>query len=261
MPASWNDNALADDLRVLAAHRIYFGHQSVGANIVDGIRDIAGLHPDVPFVIVDPSAARSIGTPFFAESLIGRNSDPNSKCSAFEDVMAEFDPGSVDIALMKFCYVDIKHETNIDSVFSRYVRGMDSLKRSYPGTTFVHITVPTTERTSALKQFAKKVLGKVDTWDVAATKRYEYNQRLRSTFASEPLFDLERIESRRPDGEVLEFEYRGKRATMLYGAYSDDGGHLNDYGRKVVAREMIRYIAQLARERSAVPQTTPPSRN
>ena len=102
-----------------------------------------------------------------------------------------------------------------------------------------------------MKQFAKKILGRVDTWDVAATRRYEYNQMLRSKYGSEPLFDLEAIESKRPNGEVIEFEYQGKQATSLYEAYSDDGGHLNEYGRKVVARELIRCLAQVARHRTA----------
>ncbi len=250
MPATWKDNALADDLRVLALQKTYFGHQSVGINIVDGVRELASLHPEVPFTVVDPAAARTADGPFFAESLIGKNSDPGSKCSAYQDVLAQFQSGSLDIALMKFCYVDVKATTDVDSMFNRYTQGIEEVKRRSPGTTFVHVTIPTTRRTSPMKQFLKKILGKVDEWDVAATKRYEYNAKLRSKYGSEPLFDLEAIESKRPDGEAIEFEYQGKRATSLYDAYTDDGGHLNGYGRKVVARELIRYLAQVARQRT-----------
>ena len=150
---------------------------------------------------------------------------------------------------MKFCYVDVKHQTNVDSVFARYVDDVEELKRRYPNTTFVHVTIPTTQRTSVAKQFVKKILGKVDTWDVAATKRYEYNEKLRQRYAGEPLFDLETIESRGSDGAPLLFEYRGNQATILNDSYTDDGGHLNQYGQKIVARELIRFLARTAIQR------------
>ena len=72
MPITWNDDALADDLRILASQRVFFGHQSVGANIVGGVRELSALHPDVPLAVVDPESARTMSGPFFAESLIGR---------------------------------------------------------------------------------------------------------------------------------------------------------------------------------------------
>ena len=88
MPVAWNDDSLAADLRLVASQRIYFGHQSVGVNIMDGVRELAGLHPNIPLAVMDPTAALSVNGPFFAESLIGKNSEPDSKCSAYEHMLA-----------------------------------------------------------------------------------------------------------------------------------------------------------------------------
>ena len=34
---------LADDLKLLAGERIYFGHQSVGKNVLDGVQELIAI--------------------------------------------------------------------------------------------------------------------------------------------------------------------------------------------------------------------------
>ena len=65
-------------------HRILFGHQSVGDNILAGIREL-GIQPNM------------------TDIHIGQNQDPQSKIKAFEAAITN----DYDIAMMKFCYVDL----------------------------------------------------------------------------------------------------------------------------------------------------------
>ena len=59
-------------------------------------------------------------TPVFAHDAIGINRDPWSKVNDFCDLMEGELGGMVDIALFKFCYVDLKRKTDIDSLFNHY---------------------------------------------------------------------------------------------------------------------------------------------
>src|SRR6266850_2357550 len=83
--------------------RIYFGHQSVGANLLDGLRELAGRE-GVPLRIVEAPTASAVGPATFGHSFVAENRDPLKKLESFR---AALDSGAVDIALLEFCYVDI----------------------------------------------------------------------------------------------------------------------------------------------------------
>ena len=78
---------LAADLREVAKARIYFGHHSVGTNMLDGLRLIAAEQgvEDIQLVQLDEESAASEA--FFAHSGVGRNGDPKSKVNEFAEVM------------------------------------------------------------------------------------------------------------------------------------------------------------------------------
>ena len=58
-------------------------------------------------------------------------------------------------------------------------------------------------------------------------------------------FDLALVESTRPDG-TREFFYRkGVSYSALTPAYSDDGGHLNNEGRRHVAERLLVFLCDL----------------
>ena len=61
----------------------------------------------------------------------------------------------------------------------------------------------------------------------------------------EPLFDIAGIESVGPGGERESFDVKGKSFPALVPAYTDDGGHLNALGRKVVAEKLLVFLAGL----------------
>ena len=50
----------------------------------------------------------------------------------------------VDIALVKFCYVDFDAGTDVPALFAAYQATLASLEGRYPRTTFVHVTAPLT---------------------------------------------------------------------------------------------------------------------
>jgi hypothetical protein len=243
------DDRLRTDISFLAVKRIFFGHQSVGFDIVNGVKDLAAMAevPGMRIVEADDSA-RGDG-PFFAHSFVGENGAPDAKCDDFVSTVSDVLGDSLDLAMMKFCYADIRSDRDVEAMFEHYQSTMERLIAEHPSVTFVHITVPVTMRSAWWKRLARSVLGKEDPWDISSTKQYEFNQMMRAAFGGRPMFDLAQIGSTSPDGARAEFEYRGKPANELIAAYTYDGGHLNEYGRKVVARAFIHTLADILRSR------------
>ena len=60
---------------------IYFGHQSVGSNILEAVRELMAEKPQIPLRIVSGASAVSAGV--LNEFAIGENGDPDSKNAAF----------------------------------------------------------------------------------------------------------------------------------------------------------------------------------
>jgi hypothetical protein len=242
-----NDEVVAHDLKEIGGMKIYFGHQSVGVNILDGIRDLQSARPEGRLKIVNLDDRPVLSGPYFAESLVGKNGKPNTKCDAFAKRVGELVRDSLDVALMKFCYVDFKKETDVRAVFAIYRSMVDSLRNSAPHVTFVHVTVPLTVRTAGWKKLLKRVLGREESSDIENAERNEFNEMLRQNYRSEPLFDLAAVESTYPDGTREYFSSDGKPVYTLIGGFSDDGAHLNKKGRGVAARELIHLLAASGR--------------
>src|SRR3982074_132049 len=91
--ASMMDTRLQPDLETIRNLRVYFGHQSVGGNILEGVAALS-RQAGLPFSFTN---INSPGRPaaFFSESLIGRNGEPASKCESFRQWLERID-GQVD---------------------------------------------------------------------------------------------------------------------------------------------------------------------
>ena len=77
-------------------------------------------------------------------------------------------------------------------------------------------------------------------------QRQKYNELIRNTYSgNEPVFDIALIESTSPDGSRVEHEKDGYTFFSLYEGYTDDGGHLNKTGRKIVAEKLIKLLSGL----------------
>jgi hypothetical protein len=229
----------------LAGKKIFFGHQSVGYNIVEGLEQIEKQVPRIKLNIVEIKRPSDLNGAEFAHAEIGENEDPHSKMQAFADYLEKGIGAKADIVFFKFCYVDINAGSDIDKMFSEYKETMGRLKKKYPRLIFIHATVPLKESKTTVRSLIKTVLGKED----QNIKRNRYNDMLRKEYGGkEPLFDIARAESTRPDGTRSSFTKNGTTYYSLATEYSDDGGHLNEAGQLAVAQELLILLAQLAGE-------------
>ena len=74
-------------------------------------------------------------------------------------------------------------------------------------------------------------------------RRDRYNSKLRAAFTDRTqLFDLAQIEATQPDGNMCTWPYRRRPVPGLYPGFTDDGGHLNNAGARVVASKFIALI-------------------
>lgn len=205
-----------------------------------GVAAIRALLPEIELTIVPGDPAVLGGRPGFTHAPIGENGDPASKLSAFTAQLQAAGPDGVDIALMKFCYVDVGIETDVDAMFAAYRRAATAWRSAHPPTRFVHCTVPLCARRDTWKERLRELLGR---GDVAANRRREaFNAQLRAGYGGrEPVFDIAAAEATLPDGAVV----AAAGARCMASCYTTDGGHLNDVGRLVVARELLRVLVGL----------------
>ncbi len=74
--------------------------------------------------------------------------------------------------------------------------------------------------------------------------RNDFNKLLFEEFiGKEPLFDIAGIESTGYDGKRSAFKKAGKSFYSLAPEYTQDGGHLNETGRKRVAEQLLIFLA------------------
>lgn len=226
---------------------IFFGHQSVGKNILDGIRDIAKENPKVNLLVTEDDSKQTSSGPLFIDSMIGKNGEPKTKVDAFKDIMDNGMGEKATIAFMKFCYVDFNKNTDVEKVFDYYKNVMQYLKEKYPKTTFVHVTVPVEVKKGTWKTWIKNILGKKEIWEYENDiPRGRYNILLRKEYEGrEPIFDLALNESIYPDDKKEFFEYDGTRYPALVPEYTTDGAHLNEKGRKIVAEKLLAFLSHI----------------
>lgn len=238
--------AIVDEVNALKGKRIFFGHQSIGENILEGLDHILKTEGIQGLNVVNVEKTAPPSGPLLAESRVGRNGDPKGKCDAFSARVMEFAGGVPDIALVKFCYVDFKPGTDVEALFAYYRTMVDSLRARAPRVTLVHVTVPLTIRTPGWKKLLKRILGKEESSDTVNALRCEYNDLLRRQYAAEPVFDLAAVESTHPDGSRQEFTYKGRTVYSLRPDLSSDGVHLNEAGGRAAAAEFLRVLASAA---------------
>lgn len=206
---------------------VFFGHQSVGWNLVEGLFELA----DSDWARYEINAEEVWDTSWFDGNSglghynVGENYDPDSKIEDFEAHVSDMGYGShIDVAMMKFCYVDFEDGlTPPATVFNRYRDMMNRLEGEFPDVTFVYWTAP------------------LETWGSA--RRDEFNNLVRDYCRTNDrvLFDLAAIECHDPSGSPVS---DGGREAM-YGSYSEDGGHLYGEGSRRVARAYWHLLARI----------------
>lgn len=232
------------DINQLAGKKIYFGHQSVGQNIIDGLILILPAGSDLK--IKETSDPNDFTNPVFAQSQNGANFKPETKISEFEQKMDAGIGNKAEIAFFKFCYVDLNAHTDVNKVFNDYKTSMERLIKKYPKTTFLHITAPlTTEQMNIkdkIKNLIKKIIGRPYI-DLAADniKRMEFNNKLKKEYGIR-VFDLAELESTDLSGKVILSNVGTEPHYSLLTEYTSDGGHPNQECAKRIAASFVKFI-------------------
>jgi hypothetical protein len=235
---------LKSDLELLKNQKIYFGHQSVGKNIMAGVEDIFKQLDFKGWPVIDLDQVTELPAAYFLHSRIGANIDPKGKCLHFTELLNKQIDKNIDIAFIKFCYVDIDENTDVVNLFTHYKSTMDSLQNEYPAISFLHVTVPLMASPGGWKIHLKRLIYYPDYTDPANIKRNEFNQQLLATYSEEKIFDLAGLESTYRDNKRNSFKKNGQLYYTLIREYTSDGGHLNETGRKWIAAGLLQKLAR-----------------
>lgn len=230
----------------LASRRIFFGHQSVGRDLMLGLKRVLQDHPEIGLAVVSSDQPGQVEGPAFIEANIGKNLEPETKADAFAEILEDgfgSEPGAV--AMYKYCYVDIQPATEPDLLFEDYVDRTEALRGLYPELIIVHITLPLHAAPTGLKEGIKTSLGR-STDTALNIKRNRYNELMRERYQGvDPLFDLALLQSTRADGSRAYLRYRGQNVYMLAPEWTYDGGHLNDEAKYRMAERLLVLLARL----------------
>ena len=236
----------AEEKAALTRRRIFFGHQSVGSNIMEGVAALAHEDPSLGLRVADLAGVPAPSGGFFAHDKVGQNGQPAGKTDDFASKVDGRLAGRVDVALHKYCYIDINDRSNPSALFAHYRDTMAALRRQHPEVTFVHVTAPLTHVQKGPKVLVKRLIGRPPGGYLDNLRREQFNELMRREYAGrEPLFDLAAVEATRPDGSEERFSWKGRTGRALYPAYGSDGRHLNDRGRRHVAAQLIVMLATL----------------
>jgi hypothetical protein len=225
----------------LSTKKIFFGHKSVGQNIIEGLKAVIERNSAVRLNILETSGPADFDDPVFAHSLIGQNRDPESKIKAFKEILESGVGQIADLAMFKFCFVDIDRHTDIESLFQDYDKAITTLNRSFPDLHIVTFTVPLTSPPRGLKPLLKRALGRWPGYTNDNKARNLFNEKLKKRFGRS-VFDLAGIETTKTDGSHVSFKDSDGTYDLMNPAFSEDGGHLNELGKQLVAIDLLIYM-------------------
>lgn len=227
---------------ILASRRVFFGHQSVGGNIMEGVSEVLAANPGIPLRVAE---SRTASQPGFFHAAVGRNDYPLEKFKDFASVASDAFRSQGDVAMVKLCYVDIHRQTDANALFAEYQRTVAEVKARNPAVTIVHVTTPITVNENWKGLLMAKVRG-YSTQRERNLVRHRYNELMRQTYGNtEPLFDLALLESRYPDGRPSRYSIAGESVPLMVPAYTSDGSHLNETGRRMAAEQLLILLANL----------------
>lgn len=227
--------------------RVFFGHQSVGKNIISGIPGYYAQHSSEPPEIIElsegttPPSGGDGGV--ILHSMVGENRYPEKKLADFASTLRAGVAQHIDVAVLKFCYLDVHSGTDVDALFELYRSQMAELQAEFPMVRFVYATVPLRVETVDLKQLVKELIGRPN--DNAARERF--NTLVRGEYAATGrLFDIAAMQSTKPDGTRIARSHRGAVHFAMYEGYASDPGHLNAEGSMRAAGEFLAVVGRSA---------------
>ncbi|MGA9264936.1 MAG: SGNH/GDSL hydrolase family protein [Rhodomicrobium sp.] len=229
------------DVEAAARQRVLFAHQSVGANILDGVRKLADEN-NVKLTITESRSDQG-KTPAIFQFMVGRNGDPLGKIKDFVSTSSSFP--DIDVAMVKICYVDLNKNSDATAVAKTYADAIKTLQRAHPSTRFIAITSPLTAVPSGAKAWVKSLIKGSSPELADNEKRKEFNDYLRKEFDKDHIFDLAALEAEKAVADD------GKEIEVMRPSLTDDGGHLNAAGQRLVGAAFIKLLAAQKPERHA----------
>ncbi len=230
-------------LRALASKRIYFQHASVGGELCGsydptggsfgrsyGLQKLIADNPGSGFTVSPGGSApgRIRAGTMVEVQLPGFNGNPAGKLAAFQATVRGLG-GAVDYCILKFGYPDFEGgkvartgQTPAEWFESTYRPAMDALAAAYPGTRFLHVTVPLYQATSW--------------WDNPTIE--QFNALLRASYP-QTTFDLADLESRNAAG--VQQLSNGHPCQAAEWANGDN--HLNLAGTNFLAGKLLTFLA------------------
>ncbi len=239
------EQVTADQWKTLAQKRIYFAHQSVGLDMLNGIADITRDYPEIQIQVVRRPDVADPTRGYLSHSWIGENYDPLGKCDAFEQYLISPAGEALDAAALKLCFLDVTAKTNTAELLGRYESTVDRIRQAHPDLLIVHVSEPLTTTKQTLRRVVKRLIkGHDPRRDNLA--RDDYSSALLARYGEqEPFFDLGRLQSTYPDGSRCTYEEEGRTGHALIPEYSRDGYHLNELGQRIIAAHFLVFLAQL----------------
>ncbi len=221
---------------------IFFGHKSVGSNLVDGLAMVKEKYPQFSLPIHDLGQQFN-GSPGLYQKMIGENRDVESKMNDFFANEGKFSTdGSV--VGMKFCYIDITRDTNVDAMFEDYRGRIAAYQRENPDKRIIHFTAPLTSDATGIKSRIKQLLGKRVRGHGDNLQKQRYNELLLKEYGEHAVFDIAKFESTLAGGARVSGRIDGETYYAMSPGYTIDGGHLNDYGKEYIATEFVQFLNQ-----------------
>src|SRR5512142_234481 len=168
------DPALDDALALLSRRTVLFGHQSVGENLLEGLRFHARARGIALRVVQAGAGALERGAR--SHAFLASNGEPLAKLATFEALLREPAP---DVAALKLCWADFGPGTDPAPIFAAHQATLERLRGRFPGTAFLQVTTPLTTVQTGPRALAKRLLGRAPRGEQENARREEFNELLR----------------------------------------------------------------------------------
>jgi len=213
------DALSAEAKDALARRRLFWGHQSVGDNLIDGAGSLGYGWNGVW------GGSDYDGTTW-GHGYVEDNGDPWRKIRSFGSFVRDAGIGArVDAAGFKFCWIDFEPDTDVEALLDAYDAALADLAGDYPALRFLHVTTPLTSDDAARNAV-----------------RWRYGRSLIDAHAGTGVvLDLAAIESTDSNGQACTLG--GVR--RLCDEWRDDEGHLNAAGRSHAAKAFLYAYSRL----------------
>jgi hypothetical protein len=194
---------------VIAERTVYFGHQSTGTGVITGVEKLKAEYA-VPLRVVQTQDPATVTDPAFVHFFVRQNRDYAFKNAALLRLLESRTRAHRPVVVLKYSHMDINSPADSATMLGAYRDTVDTIQFAHPDVTVVHTTIPLTTVETAFEWKAKQFFGR-PTRRQAAVARQCYNQLARTEFsASEPIFDLAKLEAMQSDGMTAGFTAGGR---------------------------------------------------